>query len=64
VLAILREHPNVQRAVVADDEADPNDVIIAVGIRNVATCELRIPRDKYYPFLLLDLIARHGVTAH
>lgn len=27
--------------------------------RDGATCELRIPRAKYDPFLLLDLIERH-----
>lgn len=63
VLAMLAERPGIKYAVVVDNpNADP--VIVALGIRGQATCELRIPREKYDPFLLLDLIERHGATVH
>ncbi len=41
-----------------DIEADPDYVILAVGIRGVATFEMKIPREKYDPFLLLETIAK------
>ena len=62
VIAMLAERPGVRYAVLTDTEADPEAVILALAIRGVATCELRIPRAKYDPFLLLDLIDRHGGT--
>lgn len=63
VLAMLAERPGIKYAVVVDNpNADP--VIVALGIRGQATCELRIPREKYDGVLLLDLIERHGGTVH
>jgi len=64
VLAILTERPGTRYAALTDTEADPEAVILALAIRDVATCELRIPRQKYDPFLLLELIERHGGTIH
>ena len=62
VLAMLAEQPGIKYAVVTDTRADP--VILALAIRGQATCELRIPRDKYDGFLLLDLLDRYGGTIH
>ncbi len=63
VLAVLAERPGIKYAVLVDSpDADP--VIVALGIRGHATCELRIPREKFDPFLLLDLIERHCGTVH
>ena len=64
VLAKLEDNPEAPYAVVTDSEADPQAVILALAIRGRATCELRIPRDRYDPFLLLDLIERHCGTIH
>ncbi len=70
VLAMLADRQSVRYAVLTDTEADPEAVILALGIRGampdggIVTCELRIPRAKYDPFLLLDLIERHGGTMH
>jgi hypothetical protein len=62
VLAMLAERPGIRYAVLTDTEADPEAVILVLAIRGVATSELRIPREKYDPFLLLELIERHGGT--
>lgn len=59
VLEMLRDTPGIRYAVMVDDP-DTDPVIMALGIRDVETCELAIPRAKYDPFLLLDLIERHG----
>lgn len=70
VLAMLGERPDIRYALITDDRADPEAVILVLAIRgamqdgSTVTCELRIPREKYDPFLLLDLIERHGGTMH
>ena len=64
VLAMLAENPNVRRAVVVDN-ADADPVLVAVGIRDVATFELVIPAARFDAFKLLELIERHGgATVH
>jgi hypothetical protein len=64
VLAMLAERPSIQYVVLTDTDADAEGVILVLAIRGVATCELRIPREKCDPFLLLELIERHGGTIH
>ena len=64
VLGMLAERPDIRYAVLTDTQSDPEAVILALAIRGRATCELRIPRGKYDPFLLLELIERHGSTVH
>lgn len=64
VLEMLEEHPTARYAVLTDTTTDSEAVILTLAIRGEATCELRIPRDRYDPFLLLDLIERHGATVH
>ncbi len=63
VLAMLAERPGIKYAVVVDNP-DTDPVILALAIRDKGTCELRIHREKFDPFLLLDLIERHGGTVH
>jgi len=63
VLAMLAEQPGIRYAVVADNP-DSDPVIVALGIRGVGTCELHIPREKFDPFLFLELIERQGGTVH
>jgi len=70
VLAMLADRQAVRYAVLTDTEAEPEAVILALAIRGakhdgaIVTCELRIPREKYDPWLLLSLIERHGATVH
>jgi hypothetical protein len=64
VLAMLTDHPEARYAVLTHDPGKPEPVILTLAIRGQATCELRIPRDRYDPFLLLDLIECHGATLH
>jgi hypothetical protein len=63
-LEMLADRPAAGYALVTDLESDPEAVIVALAIRGRATCELRIPRDKYDGLLLLDLIERHCETMH
>ncbi len=64
VLAMLEKSPGIKYALVTDSEIDPQAVLLTLAIRDRATCELRIPREKYDPFLLMTLIDRHGGTIH
>ena len=61
---MLDANPGARYAVVTDTQTDPDAVIVVMAIRGRATCELRIPRDRYDGVLLLDLIERHGATVH
>ncbi len=41
-----------------DNETDRDYVICTVGIRDVGTCELKIPRDRFDPWLVSDALSR------
>ena len=56
VVALLGETPAIQRAVYTDTDSDPHHVILAIAIRHVATFDMLIPRAKYDPWRLLELI--------
>jgi len=61
VLAMLAEEPDTQRAIITDLDSGPNDVVLAIAIRNVATFEMHIPKHKYDGFMLLELIEKGSV---
>jgi len=64
VIAMLDAAPGTQRAIYVDDASDPLNIIVAVAVRDLATCELLIPKAKYDPWRLLELIERLGQTTH
>ncbi len=61
VLAMLAENPAAQRTFLTDSETDPNNVIVALAIRHVGTCEMTIPRDRYDPFQMLTIFEKSGI---
>jgi hypothetical protein len=62
VLAMLAERPGIRYAVVVDNP-DTDPVILTLAIRGRATCELRIARAQYDPWLLLELLEKHSGAA-
>lgn len=64
VIAMLEAAPGTQRAIYTDTDSDPVNVILTVAVRNLATCEMLIPKAKYDPWRLLELVERHGQTTH
>ena len=56
VLAILADKPDIQRAFVTNTEADSDNVMLTMAIRSRYTFEMLIPKSKYDPFTLLELI--------
>jgi hypothetical protein len=63
VLAMLEGNPEITHAFVSDEEAEANYVILTVGIRDIGTCDLRIPREKYDGLAVLKLIEEHTGAA-
>jgi len=64
-IAMLNESPDAPRAVYVDDEIDPDNVVLFVASRiHQQTCEMLIPKAKYDPWRLLELIERLGQTTH
>jgi len=61
VLAMLEENPDSQRAIITDLDSDPDNVILTIAIRDVATFEMQVPKDKYDAFVLLELIEKGSV---
>ena len=61
VLKMLDDRPGIQRAFLTDTESDPDNVIITMAIRDQYSFEMHVPKDKYCPFLMLELIERGGV---
>ena len=55
---MLAESPGTRYVMTTDIDADPEAVIVAVGIRNKGTCELQIPRANYDGVRLLELIGK------
>ena len=58
VLAILVANPDSQRAIITDQDSDPDNVILTIAIREKYTFEMYIPKDKYDAFSLLELIEK------
>ncbi|MGO8754893.1 MAG: hypothetical protein ACLQHK_06635 [Gallionellaceae bacterium] len=64
VIGMLEADPDAPRAIYADTHSDPDDVIVAIAVRHVATFEMLISKSKYDPWRLLELIERLGQTTH
>jgi len=62
--ARLEAAPRLLRAVFTDIESDPNYAIITIATRNMASCEMRVPKSEYCPFRLLALVESHGHLKH
>lgn len=64
-IAMLEKSPDTKRAIYTDTDSDPHNVILAIAVRACQqTCEMLIPKDKYDPWRLLELIERLGQTTH
>ena len=49
-----------------DDQAHPEFVFLTLAIRDIGTCEMSIPKEKYDPFLLMEMLdkqTRSGVDS-
>ena len=61
VLKMLEERPEIQRAFVTDTESDRHNVILTMAIRGEASFELLIPKHKYDPFAVLEIIQKAAI---
>ena len=53
---MLIASPGSLRAVYTDSDSDPKNIILAIAVRNVAVTEMTVPREKYDPFKMLDIL--------
>jgi len=60
VIATLAGDPGIRYAVATDNAADPEAVILTLGIRGLATGELLIPKASYDPFKLMRLMDEYS----
>lgn len=56
---MLAESPGTRYVMTTDVDADPEAVIVGLGIRDKGTCELQIPRAKYDGVRMLELIGKY-----
>ena len=63
VIAMLEATPGTRYAVLVTD-ASTDPVVVAVGIREIATFEMEIPRKYYDGMALLELIEKHTGDKH
>ncbi len=56
VMALLQENPDSPRAIYADTDSDPLNVILVIAVRHVAVTEMEIPREKYDPWRLITIL--------
>jgi hypothetical protein len=52
---MLAQEPGLQYAIASDDKAEPDAVLVTLAIRGTATCELRIPKDRYDALAMLQM---------
>ena len=52
----------LKRAIYADFENNVNNIILAIAIRNLGTCEMVVPKVNLDPWQLLALIDKAGLT--
>ena len=56
VLAMLITPPFTKRAIINDTDSDSENVIITIGLQDIGTCELLIPKARFDPFDLMLMI--------
>ena len=61
VLNMLTDYPDKKRAYATNTETDLDNVILTVAIRGVAAFEMLIPKVKYDPYLLIELINKEAL---
>lgn len=64
-ISLMNESPDTPRGIFVDDQIDSDNIVVFVAVRSrMETCELTIPRERYDPFKLLELIERLGQATH
>ena len=56
MLSMLAANPGITHAIASNIEIEPDAVIITVSIRDKATCELTISKDRYDGLAILQMI--------
>ncbi len=59
-LAMLEADPQLKRVVHTDVESDDDNAILTIAIRDVATCEMLVPKARFDGWQLLALVDKLG----
>jgi hypothetical protein len=59
---MLASNSAIRYALISDTEAEGNNAILTLGIRDLGMCALAIPKAKYDPFLIMGLLNEHEGT--
>lgn len=59
-LALLEADTAIKRSVYADTDSDPDNIILAIALRGVATCEMLVPKARFDAWQLLALVDKYG----
>jgi hypothetical protein len=51
----------VRYALLTDDHAHTDYIVLSLAVRDIGTCELSIPRECYNPVRLLEIVSLFGV---
>jgi hypothetical protein len=57
---LLRKHPDCRHYYYTDDRADPRYIVLCIGLQGVGTADIWIPREKYDPFRVIEIVHGHG----
>jgi len=56
VMGLLQASPESLRAAHIDADSDPKNIILTIGLRHVAVAEMAIPREKYTPWKMMNIL--------
>jgi hypothetical protein len=48
----------IDRAMISVNDAEPDAALVTLAIKGKATCERRVPKERYDGFALLELFSR------
>ena len=58
ILNMLADKPSSQRTVIADLDSNFDNVILTIAIKDQYMFEMLVPKNKYDPFMILELISK------
>ncbi len=61
---MLEAKPEVIRAIHADSESDPDNVILVIAVRGLATCEMLLPKANYDAWQLIALVDKYSANVN
>ena len=58
ILNMLADKPDSQRVFITDLDSDFDNIILTIAIKDQYSFEMLMPKNKYDPFMILELISK------